>query len=183
MQRYAYVVLFLGWFVWGLSFVLAHLRGGETAKHVDRRARWGMVLQAVAYAVLWQGRFWKHPVSSWRLGLAIVFLLLANVLAWTATRSLGRHWRMDAGLNAEHELITAGPYRVVRHPIYASMLCLLLGIGFLVTPWRLFGIALALFLLGTEIRVRVEDALLASRFGETFREYARRVSAYVPFLR
>jgi protein-S-isoprenylcysteine O-methyltransferase Ste14 len=183
MQRYAYVLLFFGWSVWALPFVLAHLRGGETAKHVDRRARWGMVLQAIAYAALWQGRFWKHPVSSWRLGLAIGFLLLANVLAWSGTRSLGRQWRLDAGLNAEHQLVTAGPYRIIRHPIYASMLCLLLGIGFLITPWALFGIALALFLVGTEIRVRVEDALLASRFGETFREYAGRVSAYIPFVR
>jgi protein-S-isoprenylcysteine O-methyltransferase Ste14 len=183
MQRYAYVVLFLGWFVWALPFVLAHLRGGETAKHVDRRARWGMVLQAIAYAVLWQGRFWKYPVSPWRLGLAIAFLLLANVLSWSGTRSLGRQWRLDAGLNAEHTLVTAGPYRIIRHPIYASMLCLLLGIGLMITPWPLFGIALALFLVGTEIRVRVEDALLASRFGEAFRDYARRVSAYVPFVR
>ena len=82
-----------------------------------------------------------------------------------------------------HELITAGPYRIVRHPIYASMLCLLLGTGFLITPWPLFGVALAMFLVGTEIRVRVEDSLLASRFGETFREYQQQVSAYVPLLR
>jgi len=61
------VFLFFGWSVWALPFVLAHLRGGETAKHVDRRARWGMVLQAIAYAVLWQGQFWKHPVSPWRI--------------------------------------------------------------------------------------------------------------------
>jgi len=183
MQRYAYVVLFLGWFVWFLPFVVAKLRGGEAAKHVDRRARWGIVLQAIAYAVLWQGKFWVHPVSVWRFGLAIVFLVIANLLAWSGTRSLGRQWRVDAGLNAEHELITAGPYRIVRHPIYASMLCLLLGTGFLITPWPLFGVALAMFLVGTEIRVRVEDSLLASRFGETFREYQQQVSAYVPLLR
>ena len=183
MQRDAYVVLFLGWVVWFLPFVLAHFRGDQTAKHVDRRARWGIVLQAIAYAVLWQGRFWEHPVSLWRLGLAIAFLLLANVLAWSATLSLGRHWRVDAGLDAEHELITAGPYRLIRHPIYASMFCLLLGTGFLITPWHLFGIALALFLVGTEVRVRVEDSLLASRFGQTFRDYKRQVAAYVPFLR
>jgi protein-S-isoprenylcysteine O-methyltransferase Ste14 len=183
MQRYAYVVLLSGWFVWLLAFVVARLRGGEPAKHVDRRARWGIVLQAIAYAVLWQGRFWEHPVPLWRVGLSTVFLLLANVLAWSGTRSLGRQWRVDAGLNTDHELITAGPYRVVRHPIYASMLCLLLGAGFLITPWPLFGIALAIFLVGTEIRVRVEDSLLGSRFGEGFREYQRRVSAYVPFVR
>jgi len=183
MQRYAYATLLVSWFVWFLPFILAHFRGGETAKHVDRRARWGVVLQAIAYAILWQGRFWLHPVPSWRFGLGIMFLLLANLLAWSGTRSLGQQWRVDAGLNAEHTLITAGPYRIIRHPIYASMLCLLLGTGFLITPWRLFGIALAIFVVGTEIRVRVEDSLLDSRFGEKFREYQSRVSAYIPFLR
>jgi protein-S-isoprenylcysteine O-methyltransferase Ste14 len=40
-----------------------------------------------------------------------------------------------------------------------------------------------LFIAGTEIRVRIEDNLLASRFGEHFREYQQRVSAYVPLVR
>jgi len=48
--------------------------------------------------------------------------------------------------------------------------------------WALL-IALIFFLIGLEIRVRIEDALLASRFGETFRDYQRRVPAYLPFVR
>jgi protein-S-isoprenylcysteine O-methyltransferase Ste14 len=40
-----------------------------------------------------------------------------------------------------------------------------------------------LFAIGTEIRVRIEDRLLASRFGDQFLDYQRRVSAYIPFIR
>jgi protein-S-isoprenylcysteine O-methyltransferase Ste14 len=40
-----------------------------------------------------------------------------------------------------------------------------------------------LFMIGTEIRVRIEDSLLASRFGDQFRDYQRKVAAYVPFLK
>ena len=43
--------------------------------------------------------------------------------------------------------------------------------------------ALALFVAGTEIRVHTEDGLLASRFGERFFEYRKRVQAYIPFVR
>jgi protein-S-isoprenylcysteine O-methyltransferase Ste14 len=43
--------------------------------------------------------------------------------------------------------------------------------------------ALALYIAGTEIRVYTEDGLLASRFGERFLEYKRRVPAYLPFVR
>jgi len=77
----------------------------------------------------------------------------------------------------------AGPYRFVRHPIYASMFSVLLGAGFLTTPWWLFIPAIILFLIGTEIRVRIEDKLLAAHFGAKFDAYRKSVPAYVPFLR
>jgi protein-S-isoprenylcysteine O-methyltransferase Ste14 len=43
--------------------------------------------------------------------------------------------------------------------------------------------AVLIFLAGTEIRVRIEDKLLADGFGDQFRQYRKRVSAYVPFVR
>ena len=75
------------------------------------------------------------------------------------------------------------PYRVLRHPIYTSMLCVLFGTGVLITPWWLLLPSLLLFVIGTEIRVRIEDNLLASQFGEQFAEYRQRVPAYIPFLK
>jgi protein-S-isoprenylcysteine O-methyltransferase Ste14 len=75
----------------------------------------------------------------------------------------------------------SGPYRFVRHPIYTSLLCILLGTGFLITPWRLLLPAILLFVIGTEIRVRIEDNLLASQFGDRFSEYKKHVPAYIPF--
>ena len=63
------------------------------------------------------------------------------------------------------------------------MFCLLLATGFLFTPLLLLMIAICVFVAGTEIRVRIEDSLLLSRFGEQFREYQRSVFAYVPFIR
>jgi hypothetical protein len=48
------------------------------------------------------------------------------------------------------------------------MLCFQFGIGFLITPPLLLVLSLVVFMIGTEIRVRIEDALLASRFGEQF---------------
>jgi protein-S-isoprenylcysteine O-methyltransferase Ste14 len=77
----------------------------------------------------------------------------------------------------------SGPYRLVRHPIYTSMLCILFGTGFMVTPLWLLLAAVIVFVIGTEIRIRIEDQLLSSRFGERFREYERSVPAYIPFLR
>jgi len=182
MPAYAYAILAAGWAIWMMPFLLAK-RHQERPKVVDRRARWGVLLVGVAYAILWQNSFWARPLSVWRIVVAVPFLALAGTLSWTATRSLGRQWRIDAGLNADHELVTSGPYRLVRHPIYTSMLSLLCGTGSMITPLPMLLLAAAVFILGTEIRVRIEDRLLASRFGDRFYEYQRRVPSYIPFVR
>jgi protein-S-isoprenylcysteine O-methyltransferase Ste14 len=168
---------------WVLPFLLANRRKGAKAVAIDRRARWGVLLQGLSYAVLMTGRFWLRQPNPWRVALALIFLVLGATLSWSGVRALGRQWRVDAGLNAEHDLVREGPYRFVRHPIYSSMLCVFLAVGLLMAPWPLFACAALLFLIGTEIRVRIEEKLLASRFGDQFARYRSAVSAYVPFAR
>jgi protein-S-isoprenylcysteine O-methyltransferase Ste14 len=182
MQGYVYGLLFAGWLVWTLPFFLVKLGGPRTAQ-IDRRARWGIIIQAVSYSILWQNAFWTRQPGPWRLTAGTLFMVLAGVLSWTSARTLGRHWRVDAGLNADHQLVRSGAYRFVRHPIYTSMLCMLLGTGFLITPLLLLAAATVVFMVGTEIRVRIEDSLLAVRFGDEFRSYKQCVAAYVPFVK
>jgi protein-S-isoprenylcysteine O-methyltransferase Ste14 len=182
MPTYAYVILAVGWLVWLLPFFLIK-RTGAKAATVDRRARWGIVLEGLGYSLLWQNRFWERSPPGWRMVLSVSFLALAALLSWGSARALGRQWRFDAGLNPDHELVRSGAYRFVRHPIYASMLCLLLGTGFMITPLPVLAVSTVLFIIGTEIRVRIEDRLLATRFGDKFRDYQDAVPAYIPLLR
>src|SRR5216683_2747281 len=137
MPTYAYAILVAGWLIWLTPFLRAR-QSKKPAKQLDRRARWGILLVAVAYSLVWQGHFWERSPRAWQVAVSIVFFVLASLLSWTGARALGRQWRIDAGLSADHELITSGPYRFVRHPIYTSMLCIVLGTGFLITPWWLF---------------------------------------------
>src|SRR4051794_6741606 len=98
MRMYAYIILGVTWVTWVLPFVLAK-RSPQPAQKVDRRARWGILLVAIAYALIWQGHFWESSLPLWRIAVSILFLLLACVLSWSGTRFLGRQWRVDAGLN------------------------------------------------------------------------------------
>ncbi len=179
---YAYIMLAVGWIVWFLPFPINNWNF-KAPERRDNRARWGMVLQAVAYSMLWQSHFWERPPGSWRTALAALFFVLAAVASWTGVRALGRHLRFDAALSPDHQLVRSGAYRWLRHPIYTSMFCILLATGLLFTPAPLLLAAAVVFAAGTEIRVRIEDALLASRFGEQFRDYQRAVRAYIPFIR
>jgi len=182
MTVFAYSILAAGWLFWVAPFLLFHRKTG-TARKIDPRARWGILLIGIAYSALWQAHFWERSPALWQIALELLFFALAAALSWTARRALGKQWRIEAGLNADHELITSGPYRILRHPIYTSMLCTLLGTGVLITPWWLLLISIAAFVAGTEIRVHVEDSLLGSHFGGRFQDYKQNVPAYIPFLR
>jgi protein-S-isoprenylcysteine O-methyltransferase Ste14 len=182
MQWWAYVLVLAGIAAWVAPFLLAK-RHPELTSTIDKRARWGMLLEMFSFAALWQSQFWMRLVPGWRVALAVMSFAIAAGISWSSVRALGVQWRFDAGLNAEHELVRHGPYAVVRHPIYTSLLCLLCGVGFVVAPWPLLALSIALFVAGTEIRVHVEENLLRGRFGETFQKYQQSVSAYVPLVR
>ncbi len=182
MQWWAYVLVLAGIAAWVAPFLLAK-RHPELTSTIDKRARWGMLLEMVSFAALWQSQFWMRSVPEWRVALAVAFFAIAAAISWSSVRALGIQWRFDAGLNAEHELVRHGPYAVVRHPIYTSLLCLLCGVGFVVAPWPLLALSIALFVAGTEIRVYVEENLLRGRFGEVFQKYQQSVRAYIPLVR
>ena len=182
MNTSAYGILGAGWLLWLAPFLLFNRTTGPASK-IDPRARWGILIVAVSYSMLWQTKFWERSLAPWQFVLATLLFLLAALLSWTAKRALGKQWRIEAGLNPDHNLVTSGPYRIVRHPIYTSMLCVLLGTGVLITPWWLLLISVLVFLAGTEIRVRIEDSLLDSHFGDRFRVYQQSVPAYIPLLR
>jgi protein-S-isoprenylcysteine O-methyltransferase Ste14 len=143
----------------------------------------GLTFEVLAYVVaIWM----RQPTAAigWpRLAVTAVAAPFGVAVMWRAVGHLGRQFRIAAGLYADHELVRTGPYAVVRHPIYASMLLMLVATAALLTRWEWSVAAVVLFLIGTEIRVRTEDRLLASRFGGRFTAYRREVAAYIPFVR
>jgi protein-S-isoprenylcysteine O-methyltransferase Ste14 len=184
MHVAAVLALIAIWVGWLLAFFFAQ-RTGEKAVVTAPVARWGIGLQGLAYALAWFAppQYWSQPRQTWVLVLGLLCAIAGIVSAWLSVRHLGKQWRVQAGLNADHELIRSGPYRLVRHPIYASMLAMLLAAGLIVSWPPLFPVAFVIFILGTEIRVRAEDRLLASRFHEQFAAYRASVPAYIPFVR
>ncbi len=178
-------LLFLLWTAWWLPFFVFYPRNRGKAVRKDLRARWGIAIEAMAYCAVYLHRpeFWMRPTPLWRILPGAALALAGITLSWTAITHLGRQWRVDAGLNADHELVRTGPYRIVRHPIYASMFCMLLMSVVMLGTLPGWPLGVALFIAGTEIRVRAEDGLLRERFGDRFSVWQRSVPAWVPFVR
>ena len=176
------------WILLVLQYVSAERRrrreGQASRRHSDRRSMVGMSLEFVAFAIAFAFRRGPmEPTPQLLLWLAVLLAPLGVAMGALAARSLGRDFRVQAVVTEGHRLVTTGPYRVVRHPIYASLLGLLLATGITITRWPALLASLAIFLVGTEIRVRVEDALLRARFGAEFEAYRRWTAAYIPFVR
>jgi protein-S-isoprenylcysteine O-methyltransferase Ste14 len=173
------------WFAWMYPFIfLAPHRQNRQSVTVVGPTRLGLLLESVAIFLAFAlHRPSDDPPPFAAQALGIVLGIASAVMAWQAVRHLGRQFRVHAGLYHDHELVRTGPYAIVRHPIYSSLLGMLLCSMLILTPWRWMLLPLALFVAGTEIRVRTEDALLASRFGAGFEAYHTAVPAYIPYLR
>ncbi len=185
LQIVALIELGFCWFAWWMAFMKPRKQAKGQEKAVRAPAsRWGIFFNFLGFACVFA---YVHPVgqTQWKPGVVASMVLapLSVALAWAATGHLGRHWRFEAALSADHELVQSGAYAWIRHPIYASMLGMLIASGLAYTWWPLLIAGVVLFLIGLEIRVHAEDRLLEGRFGDDFLAYRSRVKAYIPFVR
>jgi protein-S-isoprenylcysteine O-methyltransferase Ste14 len=140
-----------------LGFLLSWLPA-----YTDRRDIWTIDGDAVRYA-------------------GLVLYIVGIVLRVVPVFVLGKRFSGLVAIQEGHELVTTGPYRVIRHPSYLGVLGGILG-------WSLIfrsaiGVLVSLLLIPPLVaRMNSEEALLASEFGEQYTEYRRRTWRLVPFV-
>jgi protein-S-isoprenylcysteine O-methyltransferase Ste14 len=109
-----------------------------------------------------------------------VFCAAGVAIAIWARASLGANWSGRPATKDNHELVTSGPYRLVRHPIYSGMLLAMLGTSLISgIPGLLafigFG-AIAIY------RIGVEERLMIQLFADEYLEYKKHTKALVPYI-
>ena len=110
-----------------------------------------------------------------------LILLLSFLLAVGARVSLGTNWSGTVTVKQEHELITSGPYRYVRHPIYTGLLLAFSGLAIARGEWRCI-LALIILALSFWRKLRIEERFMVEQFGSAYETYRQRVSVLVPFV-
>jgi protein-S-isoprenylcysteine O-methyltransferase len=171
---------------------------GASATHVKKDVRrlgspwislvWRVVFAlAVIYAVrvpsvrdvVVRVHSYTAPLSG--MGLIGVMLCASGIaFAIWARKTLGENWSSRPSVKAGHELVTSGPYRYVRHPIYSGMLLGLLGTAAAI---GLPGLVMFLVVCGVFAnRVRAEDQLMTEQFPDWYPEYRRQTKAIVPYV-
>lgn len=117
--------------------------------------------------------------SGW---LAWPAVALAGICFWLTRicwRAMGKSWRMGIDPTERTALVIAGPYRYVRHPIYAlSQLMMLASAAAIPSPLMIAAALLHVLLLQWE--ARREEAHLISIHGQDYREYCLRIGRFIP---
>lgn len=120
------------------------------------------------------------PVNRVVSGIGVTICLVGMATLVWSRQSLGRNWSQTVAAKEDHELVTSGPYRWVRHPMYAGGLlaatasAVVAGGGFVF----LAALLAAIFLW----RVRAEDQLMEEQFPNAYPEYKKRTKALIPFV-
>jgi protein-S-isoprenylcysteine O-methyltransferase Ste14 len=118
------------------------------------------------------------PVELRLMGL-ILGIVALPVIQWVL-QSLGSNVSETILTKEHHQLVTGGPYRWVRHPLYTTSLALFLALGLMLGSWLVLSLCiLVLALLRWLVIPREEHALIA-RFGEDYQEYIRHTGRLLP---
>ena len=121
------------------------------------------------------------PVGLWPFWLGAAVTIAGLLFAIWARNHLGRNWSRSVTIKQGHELITTGPYALVRHPIYTGILAGFLGTAIAISQVRGL-VAFVLVFLVFWVKLRMEERWMCSQFGETYATYAHHTAALVPYL-
>jgi protein-S-isoprenylcysteine O-methyltransferase Ste14 len=190
LPTWVFAVVMLSWFAFVVVFFARKSPPSPPDSKRDRISILGIALQGVSYGIVWSvHRPFFTPLFKMGKQLEIIVAVLTMIVAigsvWfvlNAIRTLGKQWSLAARVLEGHKLVTEGPYRIVRNPIYTGMFGMLLATGLAISHWIGLLIAIVVFAIGTVIRVHSEEKLLREVFGAEFEGYADRVAAVVPFL-
>ena len=187
-------LILLAGFVIFMPIGIYHRLKARTGEKLDRRQEGMFILVAlrlaglagtaglIAYLIDPAYMAWAAvPLPVWLRWTGVGLALIAGSLLVWMFRTLGRNLTDTVVTRKQHTLVTTGPYRWVRHPMYASAALAIVGNSLVAANWYLFVVGcLALLLL--VIRTRKEEQNLIAKFGDDYRNYMQRTGRFVPRL-
>jgi protein-S-isoprenylcysteine O-methyltransferase Ste14 len=188
------LVLVVGMLIFMPTGIYHRVRSQASREKLDRRQEGlfilftlrplGLAMMAglIAFIVSPASMAWSAvPLPVWlRCTGAAIGILAGLLLTWTF-RSLGANLTDTVVTRTKHTLITTGPYRWIRHPLYTAVALAAVSNGLVAANWFVFltgSLAFALLV----IRCRTEEANLVARFGDGYGAYAVETGRFLPRL-
>jgi protein-S-isoprenylcysteine O-methyltransferase Ste14 len=175
------------WFAMEL-WVMSRDRRRFSGRTADRGSFFGFVIAIPAALIIaFQAVFRLpelgiavlQPALSWA-GIGLIWGGMAFSL-W-AIRTLGAFFRTSVVVQETHRLVTAGPYRWLRHPAYTGSIASLVGLGLALGNWASLAAMALLPTLAIAFRIHVEERALTEQFGGAYDEFRKSRRAVLPLV-
>ncbi|MBM3889118.1 MAG: isoprenylcysteine carboxylmethyltransferase family protein [Verrucomicrobia bacterium] len=141
-----------------------------------------LVLQVAIYALTAVEYFaLRRPVVWPVTAAALVVFLLATWVRLVAVRTLGKYWSLHLEIRSDHQFITEGIYRYLRHPAYAAIMAEVVSVPLVGNAYYTALFALLTYVPLLLFRWRREEVEMIAKFGEPYRRYCREVPAFLPW--
>ncbi|MGH2891799.1 MAG: methyltransferase family protein [Solirubrobacteraceae bacterium] len=160
----------------------------KNATRIATPAFWiGVAVWTVVATVMLHGGSRLAPGASMGNGVVVfivgmVLLTAGAAMRWASFWALGQYFTFTVNVSTDQDVVTRGPYRILRHPGYTGGLLAMIGIGVIYANW----IGLAGFVVPCLViiiwRIRVEEAALFKTAGSAYRAYAARHKRLVPLV-
>ncbi len=159
-------------------------RDSKARESVESRQVHGLLTNAAIFSLFLPipgltGRFLPDTLTTACVGLGIQVAF--NAFYLYARFYLGKLWSGAITIMTDHELIQTGPYRFLRHPMYTGMLGMAVGTAVVSGQYHAL-LGVALFVLAYVRKIRMEERVLATEFGEPYSIYRRRTAALIPWV-
>jgi protein-S-isoprenylcysteine O-methyltransferase Ste14 len=113
--------------------------------------------------------------------LGVLLGLLAVAMVQWVLRTLGSNVSETVLTKERHELVTSGPYRWVRHPLYGTGLTLFVAIGLMAGSWLVLLVSAIGWILLRWLVIPLEEEALVAKFGDRYRDYRQRTGRLIPW--
>jgi protein-S-isoprenylcysteine O-methyltransferase Ste14 len=175
-------VIGLTWIAFWVYWLASATRANASRRGSRRFAGGRAALAIIIIFLIHSGVFGKgaanHSIALGVVGIGVIAVGLG--LAIWARLYLGRNWGMPMTQRVAPELVTGGPYRTIRHPIYTGIVTAMIGTAIAISLFGLIPVVVvgAYFVFSA----RTEERFLAGEFPETFPACQRSTKMLVPFL-
>ena len=176
------LVFAIGWAAFWLYWLVAAFSTTRGRVAWSRELRVRVVLVALVIVLARLGAFRSHRANTdpWLAAIGLALFGLGLGFAIWARLHIGRNWGTPMTQKNEPELVTSGPYQLVRHPIYSGILLAAVGTAVALNwVWlTVVGLAGIYFIYAAT----VEERYLAAQFPEAYPAYKRSTKMLVPFV-
>jgi protein-S-isoprenylcysteine O-methyltransferase Ste14 len=176
------IVIGIGWVVFWLYWIAVSL-GVKAGRSRWTRFAGVRVVAVLIILLLLRLRVLKgHTVTHdpWLQAVGLAIFLLGLALAVWARVYLGRNWGMPMSEKVDPELVTTGPYRAIRHPIYSGIILAMVGTAVAVSVYWL----IAVILVGVYFTYSavMEERYMAGLFPDAYPRYKQSTKLLIPFI-